>query len=86
MFGADMPGGLDLYKACATMPLEVGLSLHSRVSDWLHGTYRLSLIEPCFYCKGCHSRCQIGYMEHTGCHRLNRVLTHNNNVVKSGQP
>jgi hypothetical protein len=28
---------------------------------------------------GCHS---IGYMDvdHTGCHRLNRVLTHNNNV------
>jgi hypothetical protein len=29
--------------------------------------------------------CRIGYMEHTGgCHQLNRVLKHNNNVVKSG--
>jgi hypothetical protein len=29
--------------------------------------------------------CQIGYMEHTGCHQLlnRRVLTHNNNVMRS---
>ena len=26
----------------------------------------------------------IGYMDRTGCHQLNRVLTHNNNLVKSG--
>jgi hypothetical protein len=28
----------------------------------------------------------IGYMDRTGCHQLNRVLTHNDNVVKSGCP
>jgi hypothetical protein len=26
------------------------------------------------------------YMDHTGCHQLYRVLTHDNNVVKSGNP
>ena len=31
MFGADMPGGLNLYKACATMPLEV--HIHDRVVE-----------------------------------------------------
>jgi hypothetical protein len=25
-------------------------------------------------------------MEYTGCHQLNRVLTHNNNVVRSANP
>jgi TPP-dependent pyruvate/acetoin dehydrogenase alpha subunit len=28
--------------SCGDEELEVGLSLHSRVSDWLHGSYRLS--------------------------------------------
>jgi hypothetical protein len=31
-------------------------------------------------------RCQIGYMDHTGYHRLNRVLTFTNNVVQSASP
>jgi hypothetical protein len=26
----------------------------------------------------------LGYVDHTGRHQLNRVLTRNNNVVKSG--
>jgi hypothetical protein len=31
--------------------------------------------------------CQIGYIgPHTGCHQLNRVLTHNNNFDKSAHP
>jgi hypothetical protein len=30
--------------------------------------------------------CQIAYVEHTGCHQVNRVLTHNNNVVEKCQP
>ena len=30
--------------------------------------------------------CQIGFMDYTGCRRLNRVLTHNNDVVKSVNP
>jgi hypothetical protein len=30
--------------------------------------------------------CQLGYMEHTGCHQSNRVLTHNNNVGEKCQP
>jgi hypothetical protein len=28
--------------------LLAGLSLHSRVSDWAHGPYRLSSTDPCF--------------------------------------
>jgi hypothetical protein len=45
-------------------------------------TYWLSSIERCVLVVT--PGCQIGYMEHTGCHQLNRVLTHNNNVVTSG--
>jgi hypothetical protein len=50
-------------------PPQVGLALHSRVSDWLHGPYRLSstgVLTRVVHTPGC----QIGYMEHTGCHRL----------------
>jgi hypothetical protein len=38
--------------------------------------------------QGCtHSRCQIGYMDHTGCHQLNRVLTAKyRRHVKSANP
>jgi hypothetical protein len=55
---------------------EVGLSIHSRVSDpvgVLGARSGLSLpgVRPCVT-PGCQ----------TGCHQLNRVLTHNNNVVK----
>jgi hypothetical protein len=34
-----------------------------------------------------YTGCQIGYnMDYAGCHQLNRVLTHNNNVGKSAIP
>jgi hypothetical protein len=45
---------------CVFCTIRSNRVVHSRVSDWLHGTYR--------------------------CHQLNRVLTHNNNVVKSASP
>jgi hypothetical protein len=57
------------------------LGYHSRVSDWSRGPSRLSS-------SGCvlavTPGCQIGYTDRTGCRQLNRVLTHNNNDVKSG--
>jgi hypothetical protein len=41
-----------------------------------------------FRVQGCtHSRVSGRlHMEHTGCHQLNRVLTHNNNAVEKCQP
>jgi hypothetical protein len=42
----------DDFAVEAWHTLQVGLSLHSRVADWLHGpSYWLSSIEPCFECK-----------------------------------
>ena len=48
-----------------------------------HGLYRLLSVEPCFACRVVTpGGCQIGYTGYTGCHQLNRVLKHNDNVVK----
>jgi hypothetical protein len=36
---------------CCTPRFLLGLSSLPGVSDWSHGTYRLSSVEPCFDCK-----------------------------------
>jgi hypothetical protein len=62
------------------------ITWHSRVSDWLHGHHA-----GCHHLNRVYSTpgCQIGYMDesiYTGCRRLNRVLTHNNNVSAKWYP
>jgi ankyrin repeat protein len=55
---------------------------HEHVVRWL-----LSRIVTHSHSRGVSDCLHVPYMDHTGCDQLNRILTHNNNVVvKSANP
>jgi hypothetical protein len=73
----SLPGGGRLLTWATLAVINCCFGRHSRgVAECLHRPHWL-------LCFCCHSRVsQMSSMDHTGGHQLNRVLTHNNNVVK----